>query len=154
MFRKNVPKVESLDDLKDARAKSIAHQHELDVREILPRYLELRRELMENGGEIEIDMDNLSTPLDIHSTYRRKLACGAVLSYELTQREALNFPVAEESAVIGIEQNAFLLSVQLKGRIYRIAPIEVYEQIGQYYEEAIDLWSKHQTASLNKVLDE
>ncbi|MFH1585360.1 MAG: hypothetical protein ABIB79_01165 [archaeon] len=40
LFEKDAPKVESLNDLQDERARRIANEHSLDIREILPRYLD------------------------------------------------------------------------------------------------------------------
>ena len=154
MFKRNIPKIESLNDLQDERARRIASQNELDVREILPRYLELTKELITKNGQIEIDTDNPNTPLNVHEGYRRKLACGAVISYELTARVSIKFPVAEKHAVINVGPEAFLKSVRLKGNIHRSAPVQVYEQVGQYYEQLMDVLDRHQGANLDRLLKE
>jgi hypothetical protein len=152
LFERNISKVESLEDLRDERARRIASGHNLDVKEILPRYLELTKEVLTNGGQIEINMDNPTTPINVHEEYKRKVACGAVISYELTTREAIQFPVAEKSAVLDVGQEAFLMSVKLKGNIHRTAPVLVYEQIGKYYEQIISMLNQHQGANLAKML--
>jgi hypothetical protein len=154
LFGKDIPRIESLDDLQDERARVIADKYGLDVREILPRYLELTKEVMANGGQIEIDVEDPNTPINVHDGYRRKIACGAVINYELATRDAVKFPVAEEPAVIGVGQEAFLMSVKVKGNIHRTAPVQVYEQIGQYYEQVIGLLNRHQGANLDRMLGE
>jgi hypothetical protein len=152
IFRKEVSRVESIDDLQNDRARAIAYQYKLDIREILPRYLELTKEVMANGGQIEIDIDNSNTPLNVHEAYKRKLACGAVLSYELTQRDALQFPVVEQPRIINVGEEAFLATARIKGNFHRTAPVEVYEQIGKYYEQVIGLLNRHQGANLDRML--
>ncbi|MFH1586080.1 MAG: hypothetical protein ABIB79_04895 [archaeon] len=106
---------------------------------------------MANNGQIEVDMNNPTTSLNVHEAYRRKVACGAVLSYELVTRESLKFPVLEEPAIIGIGEEAFLMSVKVKGRVDRTAPVHTYEQIGNYYEKVIGVLDKHQSSSLNNL---
>jgi hypothetical protein len=154
IFGKDAPKVESLEDLQDDRARAIAQRQDLDVREILPRYLELQKEVMANGGQIEIDVDDPNTPLNVHDTYIRKLSCGAVLSYELSQRSAVKFPVAERAGLVGVGEDAVLASLKVKGVIQRTAPVQVYEQIGQVYEQVMQTLSAHQQSNLDRMLGE
>jgi hypothetical protein len=71
LFGKDSLKIESLEDLQDERARGIAIQNSLDVREILPRYLELTKEVLASGGQIEIDMNNPTTPLNVPEGYRK-----------------------------------------------------------------------------------
>ena len=148
-----VPKIKSLDDLQNERARAIAKQYGLDVREILPQYLELTKEVMANGGKLEIDLNNPNLPLNIHQRYRRAVACGAVLGYELTSRKSMKFPVAEEPAVIGIGEEAFLAAVKVKGNIHRTTYPETYQQLGEFYEKVMEILDKHQEANLEKVLE-
>jgi hypothetical protein len=46
------------------------------------------------------------------------------------------------------------MSVKLRGNIHRTAPVQTYEQLGQYYEEAIGLLNRYQEGNLGRMLGE
>ncbi len=153
LFGKQVQKVNSLEDLQDERAVRIVRNRELDIIEILPRYLDLAKELEDNRGKLKIDMGDSNTPLNVHNRYIKNLACGAVISYEFTKRAALKFPVSEEAVVIGVDEEFILAALKINGDVYRTAPVQLYEQLGAYYEEVISLLEQHQERSVRKIID-
>ncbi len=136
--------IRSIDDLHDTRARRIAKKYGIDAREILPGYLELMGELIASGGQIAIDTANPETPLNVHATYMRKLACGVVLSYELSRRDEIQLPVSETPAVISASGNTFLAGLSLKGLVTRATSAEAYDALGQQYERLIELLDNYQ----------
>jgi len=146
-------RISSIDDLVDSRARGIADRYKLDVKEILPLYLELAKEVSTNGGKIEIDTEDPQTPVNVHEGYKRKVASGAVISYELTKINSVQFPIAEKPVLLHVGEEAILAAIQLKGNLVRAASIEVYEQLGSYYEQVLTLLEKHQTYSTSRIID-
>lgn len=136
---KDIPKIEHFLDFKDGRALDIARKYELDIREILPIYLRLVKEITKGGGQIEID------PRDDNIV--KRLACGTVISYELTKREAFKLPIIEITEILNDNIDKFskeygeeiIITKHINGIIKRYSPISIYETYGKYYEKIICL---------------
>jgi len=149
MLEENVPQIVTLDDLQDYRARAIAHRHELGVMEILPGYLELAGEVRANGGYTKVSIGGPNAPLDIPAGLIRKLACGAILSYEITKRPAIQFPIAKRLVVVGQE----VLLLELSGSFNRTDPVDVYARKGQCYEQLISVLCEHQREHIDRLLE-
>lgn len=135
MFKlfKDPDKINSLDDLKDERARELAKEHGLNIKEILPQYSELIKEIMVNNGKIGIPNDSRNSS-DVYDKYKKKLACGAVISYELTKRNIVKFPYTKKGDEIKVCEEDFKATKNIIGSLQRTEPIETYENIGEYYE--------------------
>jgi len=112
-FRKNKKphRIESISDFADPRAKAIATAHDLSPSEIFPAYRDLEAQIQAGNGEIEVD---LMVP---QNETARKLACGAIVCYELASREAVQF--SDDGRIATIR---------------RSVPAKVYASLGRYYE--------------------
>jgi len=154
LFQEEVQRIKSSKDLQDGRARRIAEEYGLDMRKILPSYLELTKEAAANDGKVNIDLGNPITSVDICKKYIKKAACVAVVGYELTVRESVQFPVTRKLEEIGVGREAFLTSIKLQGNICRVAPVQVYEELGLNYEKAIEILEGYPQGSLDKILEE
>ena len=112
-FKKNqgIHKITSIDDFSDARARSIAVNHNLNAEEIFPIYRNLEAEVQANRGTFSINPDIPQGEMI------KKLICGAVISYELSTVKGLK-----------IMDNGKIATLQ------RSVPAEVYSSLGRYYE--------------------
>ena len=127
MIDKNQGLINSIDDLRDERGKNIAKQYKLDVKEILPRYSKLQREFENKNLEIELSKDNISLNVFDKGELIKNLACGAIICYELTQRESVRFP-NKNFGIFG-----------LRGKFNRDRSVESYETFGDYCADIIDI---------------
>jgi hypothetical protein len=138
---KNIPEIKSLDDLVDERAKTIAKEYKLDVKEIVPNYWELKS-IIEHKlfNKINLDPDDPDVPLTIYDFYKRIFACGLVIVYEFTKRKRLIFPISEKpTGLVFINNNTLILRTS-KGKdvLYGKASVQAYEQLGKYYQKIIN----------------
>lgn len=109
--------VRSLDDLKDERSRNIFRTYGLDMGDIAPFY----RQMLERP---EIDVP--SGVIDSQSPLIKKLACVAIVSYELVHRKVVSFPAGRKSYLGG------LFSREIVGTTVRTASAPVYEAQGKF----------------------
>ena len=150
LFNRNL--IESPDDLKHERSGVLVEKYGLDIKEILPTTLELdKKGDSSHQITIEINMKNPETPLNIHYTYIKEIACALVVQYELTKREVLRFPLSENPAIVKTNEGIFSASEKVTGCIKRHASIKIHELLIEQYENVIKLLETHREKSLERM---
>jgi len=84
--------ITTLDDLTDSRAQRIAKQYQLNPTEIFPLCTELNFSVTESEGKLLIR----DVTEDDVAKYEKMLASAAVLGYELSQQQSVQFPAPEK----------------------------------------------------------
>lgn len=133
-------KIVCCEDFRDARARRVFRKHGLHVVEIIPRYQGLVNKTLAQEG--------------FSSEDSTALACGAVLYYELAEREEFYLPVAKVVSVYCSGNSFFLRPVSLFARFIRgETPAAVFEETAIHYERIIFELAQKQGFCAARVLE-
>jgi hypothetical protein len=136
-----IKKLENIGDLEDERARALAKRFQVGASEIWPTYVNFLNRAKDNKGDIFIDTNDPNILLNVHQTHQKELACGAIISYEFTKADAIEFPGHTH--------------VFLRVPVQHI-PTETHEEfyggIAKKYEEIIALLERHRIHFLEKML--
>jgi hypothetical protein len=125
-------------NLEDSRAKCIAESEELHFGRMFPKYLQVTFDLMiKYQGNIENYVNFQKDFLD----GKESLACGAVVNYELTKKQNIQFYIDESIIKNRMEQKYFESAKNARGKWGRgkNEPIENYERAAEEYLRGLNL---------------
>jgi hypothetical protein len=125
----NTRSINSTDDLNHPRAREIAQRLGIRANEILPLYLQLEEEVIRCGGELNLDLEDPDLR-DIEKSPVRKIACGAIICYELSLEDVLKFPTANAMC---IAENLMIIIARMKGVITPAIDSSGYINIAEAY---------------------
>lgn len=91
--------IRSIDDLTDERSKELARSFGISITEVRKVYAEYLKEMTENLVT-ELNSDGPESAGLVRPCYARKLACAAILCYELSKQDKLPFVEGEQVRVI------------------------------------------------------
>ncbi len=131
--RKGPDYISSIDGLVDVDARRLAQQHALSVSEIYPLCTRLNTEVSAGGKQIHIHHGVDAAVVD---RYIRMAAAAAVVSYELSSRESVQFPKPARAEVADVPRALLKKLGNVQWRATRMGAPTNYHLMGNLYELA------------------
>ena len=138
-FRKAKDYVGSIDDLQDARAREVAHDHGLEIGEILPLCTQVNEEVREQHQHLLIEDISPGDREVMFRLYDRMIASVVVVSYELSGRERVQFPKPRRRQISCVRKDIVSALRLQEWRAIRVGPPIDYEKMGAIFAENLRL---------------
>jgi len=126
--------ISSIDQLLDHRAKHIATQEGLHVDAIYPLCKKITVEIDEHENHLTIPLSDTDKD-EVLSQYRLQLAAAAVLSYELTKRLSISFPIPSSDQVKQVPIEILFDLKNKSWRTIRLGHPNYYDMMGRIYDD-------------------